>query len=713
MLKNFLMFVGILLLPVTAWATPDYDESKLFESEHSPTPCATPIFNRALANTANMIADADVADSEDIDAWAHVAFSKADVLNAVLNCDEVKDKPDDETILFDTVTYTFPNGRKIEINYETQKKVLIQKLKLANKPKLGNGDISPDIYDDVLKGSVWTNVDPAWYGILVAEHGSLDEFIHPNKVNLVSLRYIEDNIGKLYPQDHSGPYRANCTSKTAWAEDTDMINVATLRTVGAGPEHKPQTKEEKEQKDQVESNDFYVLGDADLSWVMYAEIATDIVLTVVTTGGYVAVKGSLTAARATKSFAKATKIMKELRGSENVAKWVKTSSRARDVEKAITTAGKADKVADSYRTISGVEKTAAQTVKNLNKELDALKTAKADPKKIKAVEQELEFATKQADTAKDAAETAKKLEKAEKELSEIKDVDPEKAKKLEQEISGLKNTYSKQLTEVKNAHAKELEILEKTDDVKSYKEVAEARRELAHTAYLMRQGKRASNRGLLPVRAFKAAKSLRQGFKSAKELKKATKVVRTHTSGFAARVNDWLFHSTLKNITRISKVPATLNALVMVVKIAGDMYDKTDTSTGDFTNNIDMKPYLLLGADNLPEYENVVNYGMWMFWAGSSTSAQDDDAAYLQAMDFAEKFHQDLVETQDEYNVMACDVDIYVVRPVIRNPGTDNEELYYLFMNDVPWTTNGFNTPNDGTGETSIPLRNETATQDA
>ena len=117
------------------------------------------------------------------------------------------------------------------------------------------------------------------------------------------------------------------------------------------------------------------------------------------------------------------------------------------------------------------------------------------------------------------------------------------------------------------------------------------------------------------------------------------------------------------------------------------MYDWTETSTGDFTSGIEFKPLLLLSADDLEGQENVVNYGMWLMWAGDATTAADDDAAYLQAFDFADKFHMDLLETMDDKNSTACNVDIYVVRPVLRNPGGDNPELYYLVMNDQPWTT--------------------------
>ena len=87
---------------------------------------------------------------------------------------------------------------------------------------------------------------------------------------------------------------------------------------------------------------------------------------------------------------------------------------------------------------------------------------------------------------------------------------------------------------------------------------------------------------------------------------------------------------------------------------------------------------------------------MWLMWAGDSLSPADDDAAYLQSMDFANKFAQDMNEVQDEkleagrLAVTMCDVDIYVVRPIVRYLGEDEEEgdgeLYYLIMNDIPWT---------------------------
>ena len=56
-------------------------------------------------------------------------------------------------------------------------------------------------------------------------------------------------------------------------------------------------------------------------------------------------------------------------------------------------------------------------------------------------------------------------------------------------------------------------------------------------------------------------------------------------------------------------------------------------------------------------------------------------------MDLAEITCQDLLTHQEEDGTHHCNVDIYVVRPVIRNPGTADSALYYLIMNDEPWTT--------------------------
>ncbi len=751
MFKKILFSLFVLFAPFMAYAATD-EVYTLDELRRIPdnTKCASDIFTNALRETVDTLKNtgtpdeqlAQEADGSEIDTWVHLAFSMPSTLTQILECPEVKNIADDDTIVFETVSYTFPNGRTIDINYETQKSVLKQKLLLAKKPKLAVDDISPDIAADAANGTVWVNVDPAWYAILVTEHGALENYVAPGKTNVVALRYLEDNIKSLYPKDHAGPFHAQCTSRSAIAGDSDMINIATTRTVGGGlPRDENQTDAEREQADTAESNDYYVYGDADLRWISGLELTADIVLTVITYGGYEIVNGTLKFARAARAFTKAKQGLQALKKSRDVMRWVKTSNRADQVAKAIKYADKAE---DAYSTISGINRTAGQTVQQLSRKVELLRARNADPKTIRSVESELEIAKKQAAAAKRAAETAEKIKSAETAIQKVSDTEKtianiekeikniennmktlnknsqlyrnqqsqlarmknnlngaksqlkntkKTADQAKDEIATLKQTYNSELTELQKTHSSELSELEKLDDVKKYKELSNAERELAHTAYLLRQGKVAwrANRGLLPVRAYRAVRATREGIKSAKNMNKAVKVVRANTSGVAAKVNDWLFHNTMKNITAISKVPATISGWGTRGKVALDMYDYTDVSTGDYTNNIDLKPFLLLGADNLPGYENIVNHGMWLFWAGSSTSAADDDAAFLQAMSFAEKFHQDLVDVQDETGIAACDVDIYVVRPIIRNPGTEKQELYYLFMNDTPWTTNGYN----------------------
>ena len=137
----------------------------------------------------------------------------------------------------------------------------------------------------------------------------------------------------------------------------------------------------------------------------------------------------------------------------------------------------------------------------------------------------------------------------------------------------------------------------------------------------------------------------------------------------------------------MGKVASQGGLVYGAIKILGDMYDYTSDNTDQYTNGLKFKPLLLLSADDIAGQENVVNYGMWLLFSGSSTDVNDDNAAYLQAMDFASKFYEDLYDIQDESN-SPCNVDIFVVRPVLRNPDTNNPELFYLIMNDEPWTTN-------------------------
>ncbi|MBQ2017320.1 MAG: hypothetical protein II208_02220 [Alphaproteobacteria bacterium] len=577
MLKRFLTFLFCIFLPLSGMAvglatendpTPDAGSLITYEEiqeERKPddTKCATKVMADALANSADTVNEYD--DEQIIQQWIITTFAKKEVLTAVLACPEIKNTPEDETIKFLPIIYTFPGGREIVVNYETQPMVFKQRLQLAGKRGLPS-DPNPRIG---VGADVWTNTDPAWYGIIVAEHGSLDEFVGPDKNNTISLKYIYDNIDNLYPSGF------NCTSKSALALDSDTINKAVTKTVGM-----------KEQTGESDSNDYYVAGDINLGWIMWAEIALDIAITIVTFGGYAAVAGATKAARASKAVKNLTTSMKTLRKVDTVKDWAATTHKAAKITNQIN---KLDKVKDAAK------------IADLTKDLNKLK-----------------------DTAK---------------------------------------------------------ALEKIDDVKKYKEQAETLKKLSAYRNSLRLFRNAK-RGNTLVRAARATKS---SFSGGKLLKKAAKLGRS--SSISGRVRDWLFTSTMRNVGAVAKVAASTGLLYTGLKIAGDMYDYTETSTGDYTSGVDFSPFLLLSADDIQGQENVINYGMWLMWAGDSVSAADDDAAFLQAMDFASKFHEELMEEQNDTN-SPCNVDIFVVRPIMRNPGTPDSGLYYLVMNDTPWTTN-------------------------
>lgn len=541
-----------------------YDDIK--NQPRDNTECATAIFANALKDGADAVSESD--DEEIIRQWIYAVFSNKDVLNDVLACPEIANIDEADTVKFMPIQYIFPGGREITINYETQPKILKQRLLLANKQGLPSSDPSPRIGED---GAVWTNIDPAWYAIMVTEHGALDKFIGDGNNNTISLDYIKNNIDSLYPSGRGG----NCTDRSAKSRDSTVINTV-MRDMTVNI------------KD--DTNDYYVAGDVNLQWLSYLEIALDVALTVVTFGGSQAITGTAKAARASRALKNMSTTLKSLRNVDKVQDYVKLASQ-------------------------------------LDKANDAIKKL---------------------DKTKDAVEYAKRSD-------EIKDI------------------------------TKRMSDLEKADDrVKQFKQTSETFADLNKYRNNFRnlRGLRGTKQtGNIAARAFKAFKSVNSG---TKKLDKAARVARKGMK--SGRINDWLFHSTMKNIGALGKVASSAGVLYFAIKFLGDMYDWTETSTGDFTNNIEFAPLLLLSADDLQGQENVVNHGMWLMWAGSSVSPTDDDAAYLQAMDFASKFHQDLVEYQDG-SASPCNVDIHVVRPIIRDPGTEHQALYYLIMTDEPWST--------------------------
>lgn len=553
-------------IPETEDETPGFVSiDELLYTETADTQCATKAFADALAATVSGISE--TAPETEVQQWIYTTFSKPEVLQQVLACPEIANADETESIKFIPIEYTFPGGRKIVVNYETQPKVLRQRLMVANKRSLPDDNPNPRIgaADDA---AVWTNTNPAWYGIMVVQNGALREFAGEGKNNTISMKYINDNIDDLYPKGY------HCTSKSALALDSDELNQSVTRTVGL-PEGE-------------DTNDYYVAGDVNLQWISYLEIALDVAITVATFGGGAAVLGATKAARASKALKGLSASMRTLRQTESVQKYMRLGQK--------------------YTR-------AAEELKKLDKAKDATAYAK------------------KSDEVKQLGDAMRKMERAD-------------------------------------------------DNVRQYKKNADTFTELNKYRHNLQALRRPAQRGNIMARAWRSFKAANSG---GRLLRRSSKLARSGaTSG---KVRDWLFHSTLKNIGKLAKLEEAGGLLYGAITFAGDMYDWTETSTGDYTNGIDFKPLLLLSADDIEGQENVVNYGMWLMWAGDSVSAADDDAAYLQAMDFAEKTWQDLLTQQEEEGTHHCNVDIYVVRPVIRNPGEDDSALYYLIMNDEPWTT--------------------------
>ena len=550
---------GDIIVPTTS---PDFVPiSDINQITPNDTECATAVFADALANNSAAVSETD----EDIviRQWIYQTFANPDVLRAVMQCPEFANAADDETITLQPIKYVFPGGREIVINYETQPKILAQRITLGEKNELA--DLNPNPHIDPTDGTVWTNTDPAWYAIMVVESGTLDEFVGPGKNNTVSMRYINDNIDRLFPHGNQ------CTSKSALAGDRRMINVATRETVGIDND----------------TNDYYVAGDVSLQWISYLEIGLDVAITVLTMGGGTVILGATKSARASRALHGLTNTIKTLRTTDSVRDYVRISQQYTRVAEQLRNI---DRVADAAQ----YERLAAQ--------------------------------------ADDLARTMRTLEQTD-------------------------------------------------DNVRQYRNATNAFTSLNQYRRTLRS-LRTPQRGNIIARAWRAIRAANTGSKT---IRNAEKIARSST--LSGQIRDWLFQSTLTNAGALARLERTGGFIYGALNFIGGMYDWTETSTGEFTSGIDFKPLTLLSADDLQGQENVINHGMWLMWAGNAYSAADDDAAYLQAMDFANKFHFNLDKIQTEQNNHACNVDIFVVRPIIHNPGTDNAELYYLIMNDTPWTT--------------------------
>lgn len=633
------LFLLLSFMPAMAWA----DENT------SVTSCASGVFASALAQTADLVPSDATTDV--IEQWIYNSFYNAETVSRVLSCPEFTSVSDAQHVRLTPIQYTFPNGREIVVNYETQPRILKQRMLLAEKRSLPSTDPNPKLgaVDDE---AIWTNTNPAWYGIMVVESGALRDFVGPDKNNTISLRYINDNIDRLYPRGN------NCTSGSAWAGNRESVNVAMHNTVNI----------------EDDTNDYYVAGDVNLAWVGWAEVAADVVLTVATMGGYGAILGITKSARAARALKTLTAHIDELAKIPDVIKYRGVLDNATNIGKQI------DNLKDSAERIRKTskmprkltpqqQKRIADIEKNIERTENQLRSNNLSPSKRKELNQRLaRYKQEQTKFNKDFGGDIT-LSKSEQ-TTELNKIDDE-IKRLEKDSENI---------------SKELKKMEKeSGDVRQYKEATDTLTDL--NKYIDALHGIKPQTGNVIARTASRAKGVRAIFNGGDTISKAAKMGRVGKTSDKAR--DWLFHSTLGSAGALAKVGVKGGALLGVISaVGGFMYDFTDTSTDEFTNDVEFKPLLLLSADDLQGGQaDKVNYGMWLMWMGDSTNAADDNAAYLQAMDFAAKFHQDLSEHQNNTN-SPCNVDIYVVRPILRNPGTDNAEIFYLVMNDTPWTTN-------------------------
>lgn len=633
MIKNFLLF----LFTITCFIShtpanadninfgPGFkttEEILMEYSQQHPTECSSAIFSQSLYDHSSEVTEYD--DEDYVRMWAKNTMQSPEILEQILQCPEITSIPETETIVFSPIIYNFPsNERSITINYSTTPKILRQLLILSSKRSLPNGNPNPKL-NDVDDPAIYINTDPAWYAIMVVQHGSLSHFVGEDKNNIVSMQYINDNIDKIYPVGY------HCTSRSAWANDSDTINQVVHEVVDL----------------EKDTNDYYVAGDINLEWVMYAEIVADIIITVATMGigeaGIIAAKTG----RATKAARGLMKSVKSLSKVDDVKKYTKVTRQIAQHSDDITKLEKNIKNAERYeRTLKNMEKAqkSGRNVSKYEKEAKEILEAsqKIDPK-----------------MTSDALKNADKLR--------------DQQKVLKDSLKPLQN-QADDLVKANKDVAKYKEETETLTDLMKY------RRDL--TAF------RRPQTGNIFSRSFK---TLRAASKSSRSLNKSARAARATMGSFSSKAKDMLFHFTRKNGARLARIERNVGFFYGALNFIGDMYDKTSTTSKEYSNGIEFKPFCLLSADDLEGQENVVNYGMWLMWTGNSTSPGDDDAAFLQASDFAEKFFYKLDEFQDE-NGAECYVDIYVVRPIIRldetNPDDPQGELFYLFMNDTPWST--------------------------
>ncbi len=690
MLKSSLLFFVFILsgFSVFAKTASDFQTTEdILAVVHTekPTNCASAVFSQALIDHSNEISETD--DEARVRVWARETMQNPDVLEQILECPEIKTIADDTTIIFTPIVYEFKDAdnntiRTITVNYSTQPKVIKQKILLSRKRSLPNGDINPNLMD-FESGAKYLNTEPAWYAIMVVQHDALKDFVGPGRNNTLSMKYINDHIDEIYPH---GYY---CTSKSAIANNHDTINRVVKQVVDI----------------EDDTNDYYVAGNVNLEWVMYAEIAADALIFAATTGGGAAAMRYLKNIRSFRTGKNIIKNMYELEKIDKVKDYVtatKTVSKhTADIAKLEKNIENARKYEKALENIENARKAGRSTTKYEKEAEEILEAArKIDP---------IELTQSQ---AKSLADIDKNIARYEKQIADLQGKNPSKARELRTKIADQKYTRNKILNQaenksikldanklreeiktlqedVKKAEKEAEELLKTNEDVQKYKKQADTYKDL-HTYFRELNALRLPQTGNVITKSLNVIKSIHAVNNGAKTMTKAGRVARAGMSSRSAKIKDFLLDATLKHGARLARVERDIGLVYGAIEFLGDMYDKTSTTSKEFSNGIEFKPLCLLSADDLKGQENVVNYGMWLMWMGNSTDMADDDAAYLQAMDFAAKFFYQLDEYQDEHGAN-CNIDIYVVRPIIRldetNVDNPSGELFYLFMNEIPWST--------------------------
>ncbi|MCL1786156.1 MAG: hypothetical protein FWG39_03350 [Alphaproteobacteria bacterium] len=780
MLKRLLIFLCIGFVPVYVGAQ-EFDDSRGVlhtpgRTQYAPTSselaCAQAVFRDALNATSGTVEEDDPEWL--IEAWVFSTFQDREVNKAVAACIAPLNLADDDIVNFPPVGYRFPGDtdpREIIVNYSVAKKMITQRAQLADKRTLPAGPPTERIGAD--PNVEWVNTNPAWYGIMVVQANSLLGFAGPGKNNTISLDAIKDNLDVFYPNNNNGAgwnmggllTTPMCVSKSALADDGDIVNMAARRATG---ETAPDAQDLNIFGVARGGNDYYVAGDVNLQWISWAEIAGDVAFKVLTYSAGTYLKGVAKAARVKDI----EKTVKGLRGTREVQDYVTATRWAARLD------------------------ARAANMKNIETALAAA-TKAGNAQEIAAQTRRLNQALKAADNAVDAAAAIKKLTEDAAEwlkfAAELKEISPNVG-----------------------------HFVDATNALNSIREVTS-------TLDVARRAAKMSNTGNKTVRGFRVARAQwkmaniggRSIYKAEKAARAGIVADKTRNWLFARtamkQAGNWAAHRGLETVSMTGSAMNVSSILSLGMDVAKGMYDWTETEVAQFTSNVMFKPLLLLSGDNLEGYENEVNHGMWLMWTGDSTNPADDDAAFLQAMDFAAKFHQDMEEVQDDYmydnsarqergdaaqnaveseenselptgeqkrivkqsrrkasttnsafaiaglavaagaavvltggafvivgvslpvlgtlvagavpgTVLAtaaaampalvtagtitagtvytagqigtavdsggysiagkagfCDVDIYVVRPIIRNPDSDNPELYYLIMNDEPW----------------------------